>query len=51
MDDLINIYQNKLKVWKKEDKEKEIQQKSLEKQEENNYKFLLSLDRKKREKK
>jgi hypothetical protein len=35
MNDLINIYQDKLKVWKKEDKEKEIQQKSLEKQEEN----------------
>jgi hypothetical protein len=50
MDDFINIYQNKLKIWKKEDKEKEIQQKSLEKQEENNYKFFLSLDRKKRKK-
>ena len=48
MDDFINIYQNKLKIWKKEDKEKEIQEKSIEKQEESNYKFLLSLDRKKR---
>ena len=48
MDDFIKIYQNKLKAWNKEDKEKEIQEKSLEKQEENNYNFLLSLDRKKR---
>lgn len=48
MDDFIKIYQNKLKAWNKEDKEKQIQEKSLEKQEENNYKFLLSLDRKKR---
>ena len=50
MDDFINIYQNKLKIWKKEDKEKEIKMKSLEKQEENNYRFFFSLDRKKRKK-
>lgn len=50
MDDFIHIYQNKLKIWKKEEKEKEIQEKSKEIEEENNYKFLLSLDRKKRKK-